>query len=62
MATRQHLQQFANDVVNRCLHFLNARDLVAMHYDRKINQASPLDLTAVITEQRDGERISFALT
>src|SRR6185369_13782184 len=56
----QYLQHFANDVVDRGLRFLNARDVVALYDDRKVGQSTPLDLSAVVPQQCDRQKVPLA--
>src|ERR1700733_1959915 len=60
LATSQHLQRFAHDMVDRSLHLLNAGDVVAVDDDGKIRQPLALNLAAIVPEEGDGEHISFA--
>src|ERR1700733_11894475 len=54
LATVQHLQQLADDVVDRGLHFLDTRDVVALHHDGKVCELAAFDLAAVVAQQRNG--------
>src|SRR5271163_1855989 len=60
LATNENLQGFADDVVDRGLHFLNARDVIARNHDGKIGQGPTLDFAAIVSEQRDGEQTTLA--
>src|SRR5689334_7212490 len=44
-----------HDVVDRRLHLLDARDVVATNDDRPIGKTLPCDLPSVVPEQRYGE-------
>src|ERR1700685_1816269 len=59
-STRSRLQQFAHDVLNRSLHFLDAGNVIALHDDGKIGQLPPFDLTTVIAQQSDGQHLALA--
>ena len=56
LGTAQRLQSFANHVIGGRLHFLNARDVIGADDQRKVSQAAPQNLAAVIAEQRHGEQ------
>ena len=47
-------------MIDRRLHFLNARNVVAADDQREISQAAAQDFAAVIAEQRNGEQPTFA--
>src|SRR5271168_1033639 len=59
IATAEHLQSFADDVVNRSLNFLNAWNVIATNNKRKIGQSSPLDFAAIVTKQRHRQKVAF---
>src|ERR1700722_13953478 len=56
---RLALQRLAHHVVNRSLHFLNPRNVIAVHYDREIRQLLAHDLAAVITEKCNRQQFPF---
>src|SRR5579863_9158988 len=60
LATVQRLQRFANDVIDRRLHLLNAGNVVAVHDHGKVSQPLALDLAAVVAQQRHGQQIAVA--
>src|SRR5277367_2627859 len=60
IATAEHLQSFADDVVNRGLYFLNTRNVIATNDQRKISQSSPLDFTAIVAEQCHSQQLAFS--
>jgi hypothetical protein len=49
-----------HDVVNRCLHFLNAGNVVAADHNRQIHEPAAKDFPAVVAEQRDREQPPLA--
>src|ERR1700731_2032160 len=55
----QDLQQLAHDMINRSLHFLNARNVIAVHDDRKIRESLAFNFAAIVAEERDGQHFSF---
>src|SRR6202451_2239823 len=60
LATTQHLQPFANDVIDRSLHFLNTGYVVALHDDGEVCQLTALDLAAVVAQQSDRQHLPLA--
>src|ERR1700730_2480920 len=60
LAMAQHLQGFPNDVINRGLDLLNARDVVTSDNNWKVCQAAPLDLSPVVTQERDRQQVTLA--
>src|SRR5579859_7857331 len=60
LATGNRLQSFPHDVVNRGLHFLNARNVIALHDDGEIGEGAALDLAAVVAEQRNRQHTALA--
>src|SRR6202789_172762 len=53
------LQRFADHVINRGLHFLNARNVIAADNQRKIGEAAAQNFAAVVTQQRYGQHFAF---
>src|SRR5215469_11238291 len=51
VATVEHLQQFANDVIDRSLYLLDSRNVITVHSNRTVCQASTLDFATVITKK-----------
>src|SRR5689334_22781358 len=49
-----------HDVVDRRLHFLNARYVIAMNDERPIGETLPGDLPSVVPKKRDGEHAPLA--
>src|ERR1700689_2848362 len=56
----QHLQRFADHVIDAGLYFLNAWDVIAIHHHGKVGEALAPDFTAVVAEQRDGQHVALA--
>src|ERR1043166_5668809 len=47
-------------VINRCLHFLDAWDVVARDDNRQIDQTAADDLPSVVAEQRERQHPALA--
>src|SRR5215469_1471685 len=60
VATMQSLQSLSHHVIDGCLHFLNARDVVAVHDEREFRQPPAKDFSTVVTKKGDRKHISFA--
>ena len=50
------LQRLAQHMIDGGLHFLNARDVVAVYDDGEISEAIAFNLAAVVAEQCDGQQ------
>src|SRR5579862_2881875 len=60
LATRADLQGFANDVVDRGLNLLDARNRIRAYHNREIGQPPPDNLAAVVPGKRYGSEAALA--